>query len=498
MGDIVHNNVHLYTLFNRLTMYGFSDKTPPMGRMMKFKWLLFLIALILPIPEHSMRIPPPDILPAVQAPAPIKSHFLLHVDIQHATLLKRLEDAVPKSFAGEGHGKFGETITTSYNTSFTINREQLQLVIADNQIALSTHLSGHGKAVVPAHMLRPKVSVSMNTEADIGINSSVQLTPDWHIQALTTTSLHVSRAATKILGIPVSAKDVVAKALAPKMDKLAQRVTAALQAIDVRGPVEKAWKNLAKPIAIDQRRSGWLSVQPQALYYSGFTPTATGIRAVLGIDAMIEGSYGEKPMDSDVGELPELRTVLPATPGFHVNLPIFASFEYLQQPLKKAVVGKIYTLDNGATVEVQDAHLYSNGEYIVVALDVVAELPGAWLSSKGRIYFSGKPMLDVANHRLSLVDFDYDLNTKNYLLEAANQLFYDVLRDKIASQLHWDFSAQMQTAQQKANQQLHMIKLPEGGSLQGKVDTMRANGVYPLRQGLYIGAVFSGNVAAQW
>jgi len=465
---------------------------------LQLKLFILLIATVLLIPECSIKAPNPSPLPAAKAPAPVISTFFLTVNINSATIQDRLESAIPLVFNGEGHGKAGETITISYDTKYEINRDKINLSLGENSIAISTHLSGTGNAVAPAHALRPRISVTMDVAADIGIKSMVILKPDWFISSTTTTSLNVTKASTKILKIPVSAIDDVQEALRPKMDKLGKKVTAALDTIDVRTPVEKAWNNLAKPILVDKKKSGWLSINPSALYYSGFTNTDAGIIAVIGVDAIIDGAYGPRPKDIDIGSLPPFKTVSPVSSGFNINLPVFASYEYLREPLKKKVVGKIFDLDNGVKVGVTDVNLYSNGERIVVTLDIKAKLPGKWFNTSGRIYFSGKPIFDDATKRLFMQDFDYDLKTENYLVGAANELFHESLRSNIANKLSWDFTSRLQAAKLKANQNLSHVVLRNGAHLKGSVSSVAVNGVYPLAEGIQIGAVLKGDIAVEF
>ncbi|MDX8380758.1 MAG: DUF4403 family protein [Ghiorsea sp.] len=460
--------------------------------------LILLLAMVLVIPECSVKPPMPIPLPAAKAPVPVKSTFSLRVNISSKTLHDKLEAAVPLVYTGKGHGTVGKTITTSYNTKYEIKREEIDLTLAENTIAIATHLSGTGNAVVPARMLRPRISVTMDVEADIGIESLVKVNSGWFIESSTTTHLKVTKAATKILKIPVSAIGDVQEALDPKMDELGKKVTAALDKIDVRTHVEKAWQKLAQPMLVDKKKKGWLRVKPIALYYSGFTPTNTGIVAVLGVDAVISGAYGAKPKDMTVGSLPAFKTVLPTASGFNINLPVFASYEYLREPLKKNVMGKVFELDHGSKVEVTDVNLYSNGEKIVVMIDVMAKLPNKWLDVPSKIYFSGKPVFNQKTKHLSMQDFNYDLRTESYLLEVAHELVQESLRDKIAKKLSWDFTDKLEAAKVRANKNLKNKVLKNGARLKDSVSKVGVNGVYPLANGIQIGAVLKGDVVVEF
>jgi len=266
----------------------------------------------------------------------------------------------------------------------------------------------------------------------------------------------------------------------------------------VRTPVEKAWKNLAKPILVDKKNSGWLIIKPSALYYSGFTNTDDGIVAVIGVDAMIDGVYGQKPKDIEVGELPPFQTVSPDASGFNINLPVFASYQYLSEPLKKEMGRKVFKLGSGAQLAVKNAKLYGNGERIVVELDFLAKLPSQWLNTSGKIYFSGTPVFDAVNNRFSMQGFDYLMKTESFLVDAANTVFYESLRSKVADKLSWDLTAKLQDAKLRANQNLAKVALKHGGRLKGSVSKVGVNGVFPLVEGIQIGAVLRGNIAVEY
>ncbi len=465
--------------------------------MVNLKSIIALFVILPLLTGCEIEAPRPDPLPAAKAPKPVSSTILLPVKISSKSIQRRLESAIPTTQSGGEQRSTGGSIAIDYETKFKIDREKIDLHLSGSDISVATLLSGSGNVVVPSQGFIPRTSVTMDVAAYIGISSTIDIKPDWSVSASTTSSLKVTKANTSILGLPVTAVDDVEKALRPKMKELADNVTADLNAMDVRTPVARTWKELGKPVLIDEANSGWLTFKPGKLYFSGFNNTAAGINAVFGVDAVIEGSYGPKPADIDVGSLPPFQPISHAASGFNINLPVFASYSYLEASLKQQAVGNSYELDSGIKVEIEDVTLYGNGESIVLMLDIKAKLPGRWFDTTGRIYFSGKPVFDGEKERLYMQGFDYDLKTRSYLLQAANGLFHEDLRSHIADKLSWDLSSKLRDAKLRANKNLEHVTLNSGASLRGTLFTMRVHGVYPLAAGIQIGTVLKGDMAVE-
>ena len=445
----------------------------------------------------DIDVPKPESLPAVGAPAPVKSTILIPIKISSESLLKRFESVIPKTKSAEGHGSVGDTITIDYETKYKIDREQIDMKLAGNEIALATRLSGYGNVVVPNQGLIPRTSVTMDVAADIALASTIDVNPDWSVSSSSTSSLKVTKATTSILGIEVTAVDDLQQELLPEMRRMEDNATRELNALDLRAPVEKGWYDLAKPSLMDKAKSGWLTIKPKSVFFSGFHNSDAGITAVLGVDAVIEGIYGPKPKTYNPGRLPPFSPIPHTSKGFNINLPVFASYSYLRETLAKDVVGTVHELDENAQVEIKDVGFYGNGENLVLSVDLAAKFPGKLFDNTVTIYFSGKPVFDGKTERLALANFDYDVQTKSYLMKVANELFHEELRSHLASKLSWDFADKIRAAKERANNNLSHVSLKNGATLKGKVSTMKVSGVYPLAKGLQIGAVFKGEIAVE-
>ena len=237
----------------------------------------------------DIDVPKPESLPAVGAPAPVKSTILIPIKISSESLLKRFESVIPKTKSAEGHGSVGDTITIDYETKYKIDREQIEMKLSGNEIALATRLSGYGNVVVPSQGLIPRTSVTMDVAADIALASKIDVNPDWSISSSSTSSLKVTKATTSILGFEVTAVDDLQKELQPGMKKMEEDATKELNALDLRTPVEKGWYDLAKPSLMDKAKSGWLTINPKACFSLGFI---TRMRVSLPCSGLMPSSRG--------------------------------------------------------------------------------------------------------------------------------------------------------------------------------------------------------------
>ena len=88
---------------------------------------------------------------------------------------------------------------------------------------------------------------------------------------------------------------------------------------------------------------------------------------------------------------------------------------------------KGYVMDAGnKQVKVEGIHLFTQGDKLIVK----TKLSGAF---NGNIYFKGTPVFNTLKNQIEMQDFDYDLETKNFLHRTASWLFSGTIKRRCKS-----------------------------------------------------------------
>lgn len=70
------------------------------------------------------------------------------------------------------------------------------------------------------------------------------------------------------------------------------------------------------------------------------------------------------------------------------------------------------------------------------------DIPGKAMGLSGKVYLSGMPVVDSAAKTVRIDGLDYDISTRNKLLDGAEYLLHTTLRDRLAEALSFSFADQ--------------------------------------------------------
>src|SRR6185295_9581521 len=106
-------------------------------------------------------------------------------------------------------------------------------------------------------------------------------------------------------------------------------------------------------------------------------------------------------------------------------------------------------------------------------------------SDKGTFYLTGKPVYDKNAHILDIKDMEFDIKSKNALLNTADWLFNKRILTEIAKYTRFDLTAFIDTAKVNVNQQLNR-EWVKGIRSYGNIDDIKLIEIFPMSRFLVI------------
>ncbi|MEL6989387.1 MAG: DUF4403 family protein, partial [Bacteroidota bacterium] len=254
-----------------------------------------------------------------------------------------------------------------------------------------------------------KIKLSMKTTYDVDSNwqiiSNTELIDhDW---------LEKPQVKVGFLKLPVEAiADIV---INQAKEKITKQIDDKLSDSNIlRKEVEKAWDKIKEPILISEKDSLWLLLSPKTV---GLSPPKT-INDTIHSNVFIECkpliSVGVKTTLDSLFPLPEMQWQEEGEETFSLNLLTEISYEEAERLAKEYALGKTFT-EGKRSVTIEDIKLYGQGDKIVVD----ALVSGSY---KGSIYMIGKPVYNAAENVLEVKDLNYELKTKNFLVNSLGWL----------------------------------------------------------------------------
>lgn len=319
-----------------------------------------------------------------------------------------------------------------------------------------------------------KVNVAYATKVDISrdykLNSSTQLTRFETVDPCEIT----------VFKYDATAK--LKKEVTGVLKDLEKEIDASISDVDIRSSVQEVWQTISSPQAIGEY--GFLNLRPKQISLSSVQFDKK--KAMLNLNLAFEASVSTTKRE--VAELP-----LPALAehkqgnGFEIFLDIEADYDSLTNILTKEIAGR--TLEIKKNVIRLDAVgiASSSGKQ----LNLWVQFSG---KKKGVLYLVGTPVFDQENQIISFPDLEFDIKTKNALLKSAEWLFSKKITDLVRKEATFDLKPELDKMKSTLGASLNG-PISTGVNLQGSIEHLRINSIYPDANQLIIRTSTKGNAS---
>jgi hypothetical protein len=492
-----------------------------------------------PTPAHA----------AALAPAPESSTVSVNLDLDQQTITDAL-NALPTDCAISGtftegedlvRGAVGKLLTGAATTlkdmttgfkhkkktnnpthvSATIDyegnldRQPFGVIVDQGAVVVSAKLAARVRGY------SGKVSDTVKDALSLQSTVKVDVTPDWQVSpGLDVAYNWTDKPVLNVLGTRWGIENISSKAINQAVDKTKASLPTLLNdSLQLKAKASTFWQNTTEPFALNvpgldtgSTRELWLSITPHEVYVP--TPSMKGgvLSLGFGIQADMALSYGEKPAAHAVEPLPGLTKSEPSTPGIHVRLPLFVSYEGLQSDWLPKLKGKDLAFKTQAGVvhvKIHNSKIYPSERGVAVGLQIAAQIPGKFLDTQGWLYLSGVPHVS-AEGVLTIEDLHFSRIVNNEVVSFVSAIGAPLIEGELSKLLTYDLRPKLNTWQQYANDHLNaplrtlLNPLPDAvpayladSTILGHVSALKVERVTATDQGLGVTVSLDGSVRAQ-
>jgi hypothetical protein len=244
-------------------------------------------------------------------------------------------------------------------------------------------------------------------------------------------------------GITQPVQKVLSDLLAKKINDL----------FPLKTQVAKVWNSAQKPILLDKNYSAWLKLTPREVMLYPLSAQNNRVRLSVGISTVAEMVVGTEPAAQPLRPLPNLKLVNTFDKTFRIALNADLYYKDLRAIAAPLLLNKKFDSD-GRSVLIKDLDLYGNGDKIVVKLQTQGSLDGV-------LYLTAKPVFNPQTNIFSVEDVDFDMQTKDLLLQSADWFLHGSIRGMIQEKLNMNLTSQLEQSRQLAGKALARMQLME-------------------------------------
>lgn len=278
----------------------------------------------------------------------------------------------------------------------------------------------------------------------------------------------------------------VMNGLKEELDAAKKAIEDSFRVVNTRPYIQAAWNKLNEPYAIPGL--GYFKLNPKKMHMENINASNDLLHINIGISASPVISF--QPLAATSSLAPDL-TPAGGKTGFNIYLDAALNYDSLTQVANGYLKGRRFDFKEALFkryVIVDSCRVLGNANG---DLKVDVHFSG---SHNGAVSFTGKPFYNQANHSIEIADLDYDLVTKDFLLNTAKWLF----NKKIISELKKSTTFRMQpyydTAAAALNTWLNK-EWRKGIKSNGKVEELKLVKVTAQPGYLYIQTNCRGSLA---
>lgn len=382
------------------------------------------------------------------------SQINLEIGIKKSAINEIVEKEIPRNFSGDGiyeianqsGGKnqllgFGlsllknikSDIPTKAFWKYNLDRGPVFLSAKGNTVSASTDFSGKAGGVLE--------NSSKNVETDftgnLGVSTAFSITENWQLITKTSPLLNLSNSVLplqlEIAGIKIdekiSMRSELEKRINPILQKTANDLDREISQFNLRDFIDAQWKNLKDPILINSEYDVWLVARPKKAQYGGIVEKTDRFSIVAGTEAELFLSVGKPENISNLGNLPKIYSQEKEN-SFTLNLPVILSYNSIKKTLEEKFLNKIFPLFKGGKLTVKNIDLQGENGDLNLKSNFILNIFSI-LNLEANVAVKGTPKLSQDKKILSLENFSFQVESKNFLVRIADKFFHKKIEKMI-------------------------------------------------------------------
>ncbi|PKV66986.1 DUF4403 family protein [Pontibacter ramchanderi] len=469
-------------------------------------FILFVLSILLTFQACSSTArldteAPPVTVASPTAYQPKLSSISIPVSIPLAAIEEKLNQELQGAlYKDDNLNDDNLMVTVLKKGRMTIRAEQDKLYFS---VPLQVHAKGRWNwepcKACPSFSKTEATSFDMvvRTESRFG------LTDDYKVNTITSGNFEWGDTKPYItLGpIKIGLTRFIEPAMKQQMNTIARQLDKEIQnRLNLRQYVADTWVQLQQPVKLDDQLNAWLTVKPQEVRMAPLYAHNGSLHTRLGISSFIHVNTNGKPQAQVNKTLPRL--IIDSRLSDDIQIGLTATVPYTQASnlMQQQVANQTYTFDDGKSqLTVKDAAITPSGEQLVLMLAVDGKTKAGLFTKKlvGKVYLRGTPYYDAQTASIKLRDVDYDLHTKDMLLNTASWLAKNKFKDMIQSQVNIPVQSQLTDVRNLLQQTLNQSgRLHESVLLRGAVSELALENIYLSPAGIQAVVNARGNLTA--
>jgi hypothetical protein len=324
----------------------------------------------------------------------------------------------------------------------------------------------------------PAVEKSVDFGLSIAFQTQVSVSKEWKMNTQTTvTALNFLKEPSLDFGVvKIPVTGMVRKVITDNIPLVTSAIDREIgNSIPLKKILEETWLSMQDPVLIDSVYQVWFAMKPLQIILTPLQGDKKKLLISAGIETFFETRLGQKintPVKSFLNP-PIIKDRIDHQ--FQIELPIGIDFNSATQMARRILKDSVFTIQRKKIV-VKDIQIYGSGGMAYVKTDLEGAI-------KGTLYLKGTPMLDTVENKLFIDRLDFDMVSKDALINVASWLLKGTFKKMLSENLIYSLDEKLKGAQHSFNLLLNGYKYGNLFTVNGKLNDLKMKKVYCDQKG---------------
>ncbi|HYJ38321.1 MAG TPA: DUF4403 family protein [Chitinophagaceae bacterium] len=335
--------------------------------------------------------------------------------------MSRMEIMVPKEFTSDNWPDYTQS-SCDFRYKYKFIRTPIRFSIINNQASIAFggnyQIAGSRSVCAFGQTVAPWISGSCGfgneplRRVNINMNSWVNFLADYKIRTRTemTQLIPIDKCQVTLLNTDMTTE--VMDSIKASVASFAHILDSSVAALDFSNTLKMVTEKSSRKIPMS--KYGFLQVRPMSVRISPISQVNDTLIMTAGVSGYAELTSDTTTL-SNISVFPSLRTI-PSKEGIAIYANSHFGYAFLSKIITDTIKDKVFEME-GQTFVIKNVSISATPQR---QLEIRIGFTG---SRKGTFILYGRPVLNIEKQTISIPDVNYDIMTKDILLNVGEKLF---------------------------------------------------------------------------
>jgi len=260
--------------------------------------------------------------------------------------------------------------------------------------------------------------------------------------------------------------------------------------INLKKSVNDIWYRLRSPMLVSEEYKVWLQMKPIAFSVSRLEQEGENITGYIKAKTSPKVSVGERPIEFKLDSIPKFQWLSTDTTGYLIPMKMTIPDQEIADIANGYLEKEVFDLGK-KKVGIENVTIQRIADRWLVEMDLNGDVQGS-------VRMKGKPYWNINKQEVDLKEFDYEVDSRNFLLKSSALLFKQKVEKRLLNQINDLVEVRKQEILKSIDEQLLKTNKNQWLDVSNAIDRFAIYDLGLDERGMWAYVVISGALGANF